>query len=147
MLLAVDWQGRARSAIARKGGGKHSRRPFGTPDELWIPPNPTLKRWANNHCAYGAGDGWLPACELLRWAYREATKHKALGIARGYLLWWICVPAEARMLHPQHRFMKGLKLLPFAVAIALRQKKDKEPATNDRRRQIPPLRPLLSRLT
>jgi hypothetical protein len=23
--------------------------------------NPTLKRGANNHCAYGAGDGLLPA--------------------------------------------------------------------------------------
>ena len=31
------------------------RRPYGTPDVLFKPPHPTLKRGANNHCAYGAG--------------------------------------------------------------------------------------------
>jgi hypothetical protein len=39
--------------------------------------NPTLKRGANNHCAYGAGDGPLPA-----WS----ASTKAYGSAGGYLL-------------------------------------------------------------
>jgi hypothetical protein len=30
------------------------RRPYGTPDLLWDAANPTLKRGANEHCAYGA---------------------------------------------------------------------------------------------
>ena len=29
--------------------------------------NPTLKRGAKHHCAYGAGDGLLPAWKLLHW--------------------------------------------------------------------------------
>jgi hypothetical protein len=28
-----------------------------------VSANPTLKRGANNHCAYGAGEVWLPNME------------------------------------------------------------------------------------
>jgi hypothetical protein len=36
------------------------RRPYGTPGEFFGFAHPALKRGANNHCAYGAGDEPLP---------------------------------------------------------------------------------------
>jgi len=36
-------------------GAFEKRRPFGTPNPLFGYANPTLKRGANKHCAYGAG--------------------------------------------------------------------------------------------
>lgn len=35
--------------------GRQKRRPYGTPDVFLVAPTPTLKRGANQHCAYGAG--------------------------------------------------------------------------------------------
>jgi len=40
---------------------EHGRRPDGTPESNCGIALSTLKRGAKNHCAYGAGDGLLPA--------------------------------------------------------------------------------------
>ena len=48
--------------------------------------DPTLKRGANNRCAYGAGNGplskWSAAAQAPLWA----ANHKASGSAGGYFL-------------------------------------------------------------
>jgi hypothetical protein len=36
------------------------RRPYRTPDLFFCRSFPALKRWANNHRAYGAGEELLP---------------------------------------------------------------------------------------
>jgi hypothetical protein len=56
-------------------GAERERRPYGTPELFWVALTPTLKRGANNHCAYGASrrvgayavarcDSWLPSRTL-----------------------------------------------------------------------------------
>lgn len=35
-------------------GERYLRRPYGTPEVLLVAGDPTLKRGANKHCAYGA---------------------------------------------------------------------------------------------
>jgi hypothetical protein len=57
------------------------RRPYGTPDEL-LSLLPTLKRGANDHCAYGAGAGsaagWL-RCGVLGLCFPRSPKARDLG--------------------------------------------------------------------
>ena len=46
----------------RQEGTEHGAVPTGLRMNCWFrQPHPTLKRGANNHCAYGAGDGLRPA--------------------------------------------------------------------------------------
>ncbi|MGA2889770.1 MAG: hypothetical protein ABSE51_17115 [Terracidiphilus sp.] len=46
------------------------RRPYGTPVSAVGPVNPTLKRGANNHCAYGAVAS-IPGLKCGAWETRR----------------------------------------------------------------------------
>ena len=76
------------------------RRPYGTPYELLVSP-PTLKRGANHHCAYGAGEGQLPAWSAHIQAPLRGPQRSCLRLCRRILtldlsLWegCACRPAQ-----------------------------------------------------
>jgi hypothetical protein len=56
---------------------ERERRIYGTPDELSAEANPTLKRGANYHCAYGAGGLLLMASRSSRQSPLRSIDSKA----------------------------------------------------------------------